>query len=69
MEVSRAMSICIKNGIKIYPVSDKLYFYVEYRKNDDKPITSKIRHLKPKEINEALVETYIYYAEKLEINK
>lgn len=68
MELNKAMGICLKNHIKVYPVGDKPYFYIEASiRNKPKRFNKKL--LTPKDVNKALAKTYIYYAEKLEINK
>ena len=76
MQIYKAMQICLNNNIKISPkgkyMSSSLYLY-EILVNG-KELNKKIK-VKPKQkdgykdLNEALTNTYIYYAEKIKKQK
>jgi len=60
---NNAAHLCIKNGIKVYPVYINYKWFIEVNINGriktfDKSITQD-------EINYAMSSTYIFYAEKL----
>ena len=60
---SQAAHLCIKNGIKVYPVYINYKWYIHaningFIKEFDKPIHQD-------EINYAMSSTYIFYANKL----
>lgn len=60
-DINKAMQICHKNGVKVYPIPG---FYIEVSAPGSKP--KKIdKKLTQKEVNEAITKTYIYYAKKL----
>lgn len=64
MDINKAMQICFKNKIKIYPNYYKLYksfrIVVNYN-GKEKPIKKDV---KPSEINNAIIKTYKFYAKK-----
>lgn len=64
MDINKAMSICFKNDIKVYPViqNRKQKVAVSF-KNKQIKLFDKV--LSGKDLNEALVKTYIFYAKKL----
>jgi hypothetical protein len=69
MELNKAMSICIKAGLRIYPIKTKDGFFVRTEEDTDKgtiPNTSKIAHKNNKEVLEAIQKAYIHYGIKLE---
>lgn len=64
MEINDAMSICFKNKIKVYPVIENRRQKVAVSfKNKQIKMFDKV--LSGKDLNEALVKTYIFYAKKL----
>ena len=58
MTISNAMSICHKNGVKVYPIKEKVCVD---RENTEPIIYSKT----PSNLNEALAATYIHEAKKI----
>tara|TARA_R110000772_G_scaffold188838_4_gene299943 strand:- start:6240 stop:6461 length:222 start_codon:yes stop_codon:yes gene_type:complete len=70
MDVSEAMSICFRNNTKVYPVFSKENKYqIEYSVKDI-PKTRYIKRLNNvKEVNKAMVNTYIFIAKKLLLEK
>lgn len=63
MDINKAMQICIKNNVKVYPLNGYVYasgFTDEPKKFDNKPVNNK-------DLNDALTKTYIFYAKKLSI--
>ena len=61
MDISKAMSLCIENGIKVYPLRG--YIFVEQK--GKQTIKYEKRLTDNKEISEAVEKTYIYKAKKL----
>ena len=60
IDISKAMSICIKHGLKVYPVPSGRMFKIEVDNNGtlkryDKEVASKA-------INKALSNTYKHFA-------
>lgn len=64
MSINEAMSICIKNHIKVYGVKRGNEFFVEINERGKKT-PSKIRYKSNKELNEAVKKTYFYFAKKI----
>lgn len=65
MNINKAMQICLKNKVKVFPeYFDKLKgFKIGYTINGKPKYFDKI--IKQKEVNNALVSSYIYLASKL----
>lgn len=63
MEISDAISICIRKGVKVYPIIESGFFLVEISRGKTVK-KGTIKHT-TKTINKAIEQTYIYYAEKL----
>jgi len=63
IDISHAMGICIKNGIKVYPVPSGRNFKVEVD-NNGVP-TRYAKEVRQSEINKAVSDTYKYFAIKL----
>lgn len=60
--ISNIISICVKNGLKVYPVIKErgIYIQMEYNgrvRNFDKKVSGK-------KINEAMDKTYRHYFDK-----
>lgn len=65
MNINKAMSICFRNKIKVYPVlskKTKLFRIAVSVFGKEKVIRKDITQ---KEINNSMTKTYIYYAKKL----
>lgn len=60
LDISRAMSICLRHGLKVYPTVSGKKFKVEVDDNGD--ITRYNKELLGKELNNALSKTYKYHA-------
>lgn len=63
MDINKAMQVCIKNNVKVYPLNGYVYvsgFTDVPKKFDNKPVNNK-------DLNDALTKTYIFYAKKLSI--
>lgn len=56
--------ICIKNGIKVYPVRIRNQWKIEVDNNGKKTVIDKA--VTQDEINYAVAMTYIFYAGKIE---
>ena len=65
MDINKAMSICIKKDIKVYPIYNPPYFYVQVSGYDDEPKTFDKKILKNTELLDAITKTYIFYANKV----
>jgi len=64
MQIEDAVSLCMKNGIKVYPVSSGRYHKIEYSLNSvPKQRYSKVLDT-PKKVSDAMIKTYLYLAEK-----
>jgi hypothetical protein len=63
MEISDAMKICFKNGIKIYPINTITGWIIEYTINGKPYKFDKVLN-DNKEKNIAVAKSYIYLAEK-----
>lgn len=63
--VSQSMQKCLQNKVKVYPEFDKIsnLWYVVIESVNG--IQKGEKRFKPKEINKALQDTYIYLAKKL----
>ena len=66
IDISKAMSICIRAGIKVYPVPSGRRFKVEV--DDNGELIRYNKELSDKDLNVALSKTYKHYAVLL-INK
>jgi len=65
MNINKAMGICFKNNIKIYPTYNKSFrsWSIVLDINGNK---NKIpKQIQQKEVNDAITKSYIYYANKL----
>lgn len=67
LDISKAMSICLKHGIKVYPVLNRVKKFV-IEVDDNGSITTYEKEVTGSEINVAQSKTYKYYAERI-INK
>lgn len=64
MEINKAMSLCLKNGIKVYPVQiNRKKIFIESDKNGKVTRYKKVLD-NIKDINKAIESTYIFLAEK-----
>ena len=66
MTISEAMSICFKNNTKVYPVVKGFFLNVQVSLNGK--IKTFDTKLTTKNVNEALIKTYLFYAEKFKYN-
>lgn len=64
-DISKEMSFCISNGIKVYPVDKKGKWYIESEINGVVKFFKK--EIRNDEIGDAMAKTYLYYYEKLKI--
>jgi hypothetical protein len=64
-DINKAMSICFKNGVKIYPVLSGRHHKIQVESNGKKqpPYDKILRNFK--EVNDAMTSTYFYCAEKI----
>tara|TARA_R110000772_G_C13195550_1_gene429495 strand:+ start:663 stop:893 length:231 start_codon:yes stop_codon:yes gene_type:complete len=62
--ISEAMSICIKNGIYVYPIKANGCWNIQVV-NKKKINTFSKKLYSNKEVNDAVVITYIHYFKKL----
>ena len=60
IDISKAMSICLRNGVKVYPVISDNKFKVEV--NNKGNIVRYNKEVVTKELNKALSTTYKYFA-------
>ena len=60
LDISKAMSICIKNGLKVYPVAVGRRFKIEVDNNGT--IKRYDKEINAHKINKALSATYKYFA-------
>ena len=63
MEINKAMLRCFKNNIKVYPIKTALGWKIQYTMLNKKNTFNKILGNK-KEINDAIMKSYSYLAEK-----
>lgn len=65
MDINKAMQICLKNKVKVYPEYFKNLkgFKIAYTVNNKVKYFDKL--IKQNEINNAMVSSYIYLASKL----
>ena len=63
MEISEAMVLCFKNGIKVYPVKTVTGWKIEYVINSEKHKFNKVLNSN-KEKNNATTKSYLYLAKK-----
>lgn len=61
--ISKEMSLCLRNGIKVYPVNVKSKWFIEV--NNNNKITRFEKEVLKNEISLSMAKTYIYYYEKL----
>jgi hypothetical protein len=66
MDINTAMKICLKQGVKVYPELKERAFYVAV--NNRKKITLGNQRHTTATINEALIKTWFFLAEKIEGN-
>ncbi|CAL2056082.1 hypothetical protein [Tenacibaculum sp. 190524A05c] len=65
IEISKAMSLCINNGVRIYPViSMGKYVKIEVNNNGRKHTYPEEFH-RAKDINNSIIEKYKYYSNKI----
>ena len=67
MKISEAISICTKNGIRVYGVNSKGKMYVQSEEDIQGSVkpritASKINHLSNEDLNKAVTKTYFFYA-------
>lgn len=60
IDISRAMSICLRSGIKVYPVTSGRKFKIEV--NDNGSLTRYNKEVDTKHLNKAISKTYKHYA-------
>ena len=63
MNFNEAIKICLRNGVKVYPVYKNGKWYIETMILDKKKIIDK--PIQNKEIDNAVKKTYIHLAKKL----
>ena len=63
MDINKAMSICFKKGIKVYPEIKNKSFVVAVNDNNKVKLSDKLHTSKT--INKAIVNTYLHIAEKI----
>ena len=63
MDISYAMSVCLRSGLKVYPVVTGRNFKIEI--DDNGNLTRYNKEVNSKELNKAMSETYKYFAAKL----
>jgi hypothetical protein len=64
MSINEAMSICFKNGIKVYPVIYGKKHKIEYSLNGKSQTRYEKILQNSKEISIAMKKTYVYLANK-----
>ena len=65
MQIEDAVSLCMKNGIKVYPVSFNNNHKIEYSRNGIPEKTFDKVLINSKEVNNAIIKTYIYLAKRI----
>ena len=65
MNIDNIVSLCMKNGIKVYPVSFNKNHKIEYSRNGIVTKTFDKILKTPKEVSNAMIKTYIYLAERI----
>jgi len=60
IDISKAMSICIKHGLKVYPVVSGRKFKIEVDNNGN--LKRYDKEVDSKELNKALSNTYKHFA-------
>ncbi len=66
MEINKYLRICLKNGIKCYPIKDSKSGLFRIEVNNKGKITTFKKTLKnSKEVNTAVTSTYGFYAKKI----
>ena len=63
MEINKAMRICFKNNVKIYPQINRSIYRVAIDRDGEIQIGQKT--FNNKTINDAIIKTYLYIAEQL----
>lgn len=61
IDINRAMSVCIRNGVKVYPVPVGRLFAVEVQKNEEPPKRYDSL-VSSKEVASAVRKTYIAWS-------
>lgn len=62
--ISEAMSLCLKNGVKIFPVVNGNGMQIQVNNNGSK-YTYSTMYFNSKGINEDIREKYLYYAKRI----
>ena len=64
-DINKAMGVCFKNGVKVYPVLSGRDHKIQVEINGKKqpPYNKILRN--SKEVNDAMTSTYFYCAEKI----
>ena len=65
MDVNKAMSICFKNKVKIYPFYNKTTRMWSVVVDIDGNATKLPKEIKQKQLNDAITKSYIFYAKRL----
>ena len=60
LDISKAISICLRKGIKVYPVVSNKKFKIEV--NDNGKLKRYNKEVVASELNKALSNTYKHYA-------
>jgi len=63
MDINEAMRICFKNNVKIYPQITRSIYRVAIDRNGKVQIGQKT--FNNKNINDAIIKTYLYIAQEL----
>ena len=64
IDINKAMSICIRAGVKVYPVPVGRLFAVEVQKNEEKPKRYEAL-VAAKEVAAAVRKTYIAWSKSI----
>ena len=67
MDINKAMSICFKNNLKVFPIKYDEGWKITAVHNKESETFDKIVNGK-EEMNRALALSYIHFAKKFEIN-
>lgn len=65
MDINKAMSLCFRKEIKVYPIKDGKDWFIEFSVGTAKP-TRFPKKLNKKDVNNAISKTYIFLAKKIE---
>lgn len=63
MKIDEAIKICLRNGVKVYPIYKSGKWYIETMILDKKKTFDK--EVQNKDIDNAIKKTYVYMAKKL----